>query len=387
MRARGFLGYLSLCLVAGAVTAGMVWSADTASPPAQGKGEVFPVTCGKRPLRSCKEVVPPLVELIRTMVGDHIKAMYDGKQINLLATSAQDRYRADVQMNVPVCNLATGEVTQNQKNGAGQPGESCGKNCQYACKQDATTKQVSCDLDMASCEAQRAWVRGALVELVRFKLAEVAGELEVKHALNVSARCAVPPEEQGAKTVLSDLSGALADWATLNKGKPASCGLSDVSDDEVPGAQGQGPVAATDDKKGPEQAACFLGMARTSLEKVAGGIAVCEVFYRADTAWAGGESQVFDQLIPVAASKAQDQCKETAKKGTAAEYQTCLNGALPGQARTLFASTMISYAVDKSALGVAPSGPQTVVAQPAVGGRAPASATVSFGQTTGGSGQ
>lgn len=223
--------------------------------------------CGAAPLRSCEEFVEPIARLLRKQVAQHTEALYQGKALNPWSTGETDKYLPNVDIQKPICNLSD-RVSKPAPDleGRNHLGESCGAtSCRVVCR-PAQDGGMDCGPEAQSCLKERAWTRGALVQLIWASYDEVVGELKDQRVLNVSGKCnAVLKAGPEAKAVVKKLSDGIRQWSEINGDRPITCK----------------PGARTASAEPGDVLGCDLNAALTIYEKIISQLGACEIFSRA----------------------------------------------------------------------------------------------------------
>ena len=169
--------------------------------------------------------------------------------------------------------------------------------CQFTCSVVNAKNPalgISCSVVSSSCALERAWTRGAFMQLVWKHMAEVEAELRTR-TLNVSSQC-LPPTTDAA-TTFTNLSNSLANWRsywqTLGSQNPppipSGCANDSFVLSAVPASASVPTVAPSTLPSGtPYMAGNLLCAARKQIESFPFQVGACEVLARAETEWATG---------------------------------------------------------------------------------------------------
>lgn len=225
-----------------------------------------------------------------------------------------------IQMRTPVCN----PLSEDQTNRLSQ---SCGSVCQLTCSNRPDGKMECGMPDYASCTRERAWIRGAYIQMVKNSHKRVRDEVRAQGSLKLSLDCEAPLGHTSYAT-------AQAEYTRL------SAELTRLTGQATPSCQGLGDSAA--DAARSELLPCYLSAVRRTLELVLGEAMVCETLHRADQLW-WTERTALNELTrnTVLQVVASDVCRPYYADAPA--LQSCLNQQYSTQILGAFTRSMQRY--------------------------------------------
>ena len=261
-------------------------------------------------LNLCSAVLANAKALAVSQVGNHLKLAKEGKLVNPanLAPGAEAFLR-DAFMQTPVC------LPSESGNDA-----TCGSPCRFVCSADASGK-ITCEArDAASCQAERAYLRGALHQTVKRMHEETAAGLMAEGKLLLGPKCKSIAKDPANVSLEANFTQAAEEFAAVNGDRPIKCEVKPATEASPTPSQ----AAASVDEASRNFSSCYLNGARYALETLVAHSLVCESFARASDKWP--VVQGYMQGTSKATSEEVIQaCKEQGKNSSAAALEACLN--------------------------------------------------------------
>jgi len=259
--------------------------------------------CGTPLFTSCGELVTNVSPGVDRQVEAHIEAAYAGHYLNPFAKNDSEKYAEGMFMQTPICNFFEGEKDD----------EKCGTHCKITCTKG---ENINCSVNPATCQKERAWMRGALIHLVRKNKKAVVEEFQQNNRVQLSDRCQAVVQDSKFQALQKDLSLQLEEWVQISQGRPIECQVEEQDD---------GSFAAQPDPTLPKELACYLNAARTGFETLIAPLLVCEIFARAELDWINGERDSFESYPNLSAKMAvaSEACKDK-RAGSVNGFQKCV---------------------------------------------------------------
>lgn len=239
--------------------------------------------CGTRGFSRCDDLTSKVTAIVNEQVDKHLEAAYKGHYLDPRGDE-DSPYFKNLSIQIPVCNFFENEKDKNKN------GQSCGTKCAFRCvtRTVKTKKITECSVDQKTCQRERAWLRGALFQLVRVKADEVLTQFKATKEVDLSGRCAGPAEDSRVGYLGKALSENLDKWLEVSKGRNPECKETAENEEPLP----------------DQEAACYLHGAKTMLEGLISYSLICEIFSQAEQQWLAIEKGNFENRPAGAANLA-----------------------------------------------------------------------------------
>jgi hypothetical protein len=233
-----------------------------------------------------------MIAALKKDVQTWVEKSYKGQQPDL-----NGGVDSSASIQVPICDR-NGSFSAAET-GTNHLGDRCGESvCKFH-------QQGGAEIDPLSCESERAWARGELIKEVKSALDQIVRELTVNRVLFVGPRCDGMARDPQYASVVQSYNQLNTDSASAKDGQPYTC---DVSPDEAienPEAQ---TGFYTNDRRISVQSGCYLNTVHSALWGSWAQQASCEVFARAELAWANHSLPQISSAISGAVSQAKASC-------------------------------------------------------------------------------
>lgn len=240
-------------------------------------------------------VVNAWVDGIKKNTQKMVEQIYAGKLPDLSGNPS-----SNASMEVPICNRNAGETSTNHL------GQSCGKS---TCSISQTGSQTP-TLDMSSCERERAWARGELIQDIQNALTSVLHEFTVDQLVYIGDRCMSIQVDPDFSYDVTNYNAVNDRWTTVNGSRHIACDISgDTPFDPAQESEAQNGIYEND-RRIPVQAGCQLNAGLNALGAAIASMSTCEVFSRADIQWNNKGMPAVNGSIGGSISSAIDRCKQ-----------------------------------------------------------------------------
>jgi hypothetical protein len=315
-------------VAAGAALVG-VWAAGAEPDPvavffelSQGKADevlLTPQCQGQSGI--CDRILGPLTTAIENRVQVHIEMAYRGKQLKVMAPevppggSLDSLFEPGAVIHVPICNLehpGEKEISTNHRGercgrigearlGGGDPCPVCGMdNCpaeadRRRARGEPVKRAVTLgvELQVATMERERAWLRGAFIAEVRLALAGMLKEIRSGRRVPVGPRCDAALKDRQFVTATASTRDLEEKWDQVNGGRKIACHLDPGPEHHATDAP---TIVESTDRRIGNQAACYLNATMSALQIGVGHVAVCEILDRAERRW---REVTYPRLAPI----------------------------------------------------------------------------------------
>ncbi len=301
----------------------------------------MPALCDQAPFESCAKYLADFESGVDHAVTEALSRSYAGQsviagQVNTGGGGAPLQLPS-VQFQLPVCNLMNSKFGSGAERTTNHLTQTCGASqCRWSCTK-TQAGVIDCGVsDPKTCNKERAWVRGALVQLVWKKAQEVKNEVKQTKVLNLSSGCEAASNDPTLSAVSARVATGVERYMEVNAGRAPSC---DISIEQG----GVNAATALENEPETEQAACYLAAARKMLARFQFDIAVCEVFSRAEKTWLL-ERGNFDQIPMLVGNLAAADSTCQGKKGDLTQFESCLNAQYSQRIEGKFLDYMGTYA-------------------------------------------